>query len=74
MKRSRRRLAVGIEGMNLHLRRIFTETNGMRPGATGSSKALPTVAAKLLLATPCSGICQVIVYSLTPSNLQPSIL
>src|SRR6516162_6335872 len=44
------------------------------PGETCSSMALPIVAAKLVLAAPCNGIFQVIMYSLTPLNSHLSII
>jgi hypothetical protein len=47
---------------------LFLSPTVIRPGGICSSMALPIVAAKLVLAAPCNGIFQAIMYSLTPLN------
>ena len=60
--------------MDLHLGRIFAETEGNETRVTGSSKALPTIAAKLIFAMLRSGICQLIGYFLILPNSHLSII
>ena len=52
----------------------FLRPTVIKPGKTCSSIALPIVAEKLVLAAPCNGVFQVIMYSLTQLNSHLSIM